>query len=178
MEDSRYMTERYPARKAPLRIIAHRGNMAGTSEDENSPRAVDRAIAKGYDVEIDVRVNYCGTFSLGHDRGVYTVAADWLLSRSTYLWCHAKNPEALYALTEMGMRCFGHDVDRVVLTSSGHLWTYPNRKTVLTPSSILVMPENMETPSGTGLHLAHLVPYAFGVCTDYCDDWRAEYPLC
>jgi hypothetical protein len=52
-------------------LISHRGNLNGKDVDnENNPLYIDRALGKGYDVEVDVwYVN--GKWYLGHDEPTY-----------------------------------------------------------------------------------------------------------
>ena len=39
-------------------LISHRGNVTGPNSDrENHPDYIDRAIEKGFDVEVDIRQN-------------------------------------------------------------------------------------------------------------------------
>jgi len=49
-------------------LISHRGNINGVEGKENHPDYIDRAIEKGYDVEIDVRQDNRPGFYLGHDK--------------------------------------------------------------------------------------------------------------
>ena len=44
-------------------LIAHRGNVSGPNpEMENNPLYIDRALEKGYDVEIDIRGSFYTKF--------------------------------------------------------------------------------------------------------------------
>ena len=38
-----------------MKLIAHRGNIDGPSDEQNSPDYIDNALSLGYDAEIDVR---------------------------------------------------------------------------------------------------------------------------
>jgi hypothetical protein len=134
-------------------LISHRGNLNGKiPEYENNPLYIDRALGKGYDVEIDVwfRDNI---FFLGHDYPTYRVEVDYL--RNKKLWCHAKNINALNMMLDNDIHCFWHQEDDVTLTSCGFMWTYPGKQ--LTSKSICVLPEkNNQIPKK-----------AFGICSDY-----------
>ena len=79
-------------------LISHRGNLNGKDVDnENNPLYIDRALGKGYDVEVDVwYVN--GKWYLGHDEPTYEIELDYL--KDNNLWCHAKNIEALSKMLE------------------------------------------------------------------------------
>ena len=139
-------------------IIAHRGNLDGPSNLENSPKKISEALELGYDAEIDVRY-LDRKWYLGHDGPQYEVSQNFLEQNG--LWCHAKNIEALFQLRKIGARCFWHQEDDVTLTSCGHLWTYPGKE--LTSLSVCVMPENSGILELNGI---------FGVCTDYARKWR------
>ena len=50
-----------------MKLIAHRGNIDGPSDEQNSPDYIDNALSLGYDAEIDVRYDPLTTvFWLGH----------------------------------------------------------------------------------------------------------------
>ena len=54
-------------------LISHRGNIDGpNSKLENNPTYIDRALDKGFNVEIDLWV-YEKEFFLGHDEPTYLV---------------------------------------------------------------------------------------------------------
>ena len=55
--------------------------------DENNPEYINKAIEKGYDVEIDVRFEN-KKFFLGHDFNQFEINKEFLLNKK--LWCHAK----------------------------------------------------------------------------------------
>ena len=134
-------------------LISHRGNLNGKDVDnENNPLYIDRALGKGYDVEIDVWYEN-GKWYLGHDKPQYEIELDYL--RNKKLWCHAKNIEALNLMLDDDIHCFWHQEDDVTLTSCGFIWTYPGKK--LTEKSICVLPEkNNEIPKK-----------CLGICSDY-----------
>ena len=134
-------------------LISHRGNINGKiPEYENNPLYIDRALGKGYDVEIDVWFRD-DMFFLGHDFPTYRVEIDYL--RNKKLWCHAKNIDALNMMLDNDIHCFWHQEDDVTLTSCGFIWTYPGKQ--LTSKSICVLLEkNNEIPKK-----------AFGICSDY-----------
>ena len=133
-------------------LIAHRGNTVGPNPDsENRPEHIDKALAAGYDAEIDVWFKH-GTFWLGHDEPQYAVQSDYL--ENERLWCHAKNLEGLEKmLANRKIHCFWHQEDDVQLTSKGYIWTYPNKQ--YGSMSICVLPDSPEQIQG-----------AAGVCLD------------
>lgn len=136
-------------------IIAHRGNSTGTNPvRENSEEYIHEALSNGYEVEIDVWYQN-NTWYLGHDGPTYKTTVSFL--KQPKLWCHAKNIPALTKMLESDIHCFFHNVDAVVLTSKGYIWTYPGNE--LTAQSICVMPEWKEN---NGIDYSK----AAGICTD------------
>jgi hypothetical protein len=118
-----------------MQIISHRGNVNGPSKElENNPLHILNLLKQKILVEIDVRVTSEGSIMLGHDEPQYIVNQDFLLQAG--LWCHAKNLAALEYLLDIKANCFWHETDDFTLTSSGLIWTYPDK--AVTPSSIIV----------------------------------------
>ena len=141
-------------------LISHRGNINGKDvENENNPLYIDRALGKGYNVEIDVWV-YDDIFWTGHHRPQYRVDENFFLKEE--VWCHAKDIEALKRLLELGAHCFFHQNDPVTLTSKGYMWTTPTQP--LTEKSICVLPE---------IQLIAL-QHSAGVCSDHIQKYE-EY---
>ena len=106
-------------------LISHRGNLKGKSKYENHPKYILDALSMGFDVEIDVWY-LDHTFYLGHDKPQYRIKKDFLLKKK--LWCHAKNPKAIYELSKTKSHYFWHQNDDYTLTSKGYIWVYPNKK--------------------------------------------------
>tara|TARA_R100000008_G_scaffold59031_1_gene36772 strand:- start:1777 stop:2241 length:465 start_codon:yes stop_codon:yes gene_type:complete len=108
-------------------LISHRGNLDGLNpERENSPDYIDEAIAKGYDVEVDVwyyRVNQDWVW-LGHDEPEYTVKKEWLLDRKNNLWIHCKNFNALTQLVNTELRIFYHEKEQYTILNNGLIWAH------------------------------------------------------
>ena len=77
-----------------MRFIAHRGNVEGPSDLENSPFQIDWCLNKSIDCEVDLWVEN-GKYKLGHDFGQYAITRKWLFERMQELWIHCKNSEAL-----------------------------------------------------------------------------------
>lgn len=143
--------------------IAHRGLFEGPdATKENHPDQINKALSKGYHVEIDIRyVNK--KLVLGHDEPQYEIKSDLLNFRKT--WIHCKNIEALYYFsTYIGeqFNYFWHENDQYTLTSKKYLWTYPDKE--LTDMSIMVMPEYVDD---TLLNTKKVLCY--GICSDYID---------
>jgi len=62
-----------------LILISHRGNLNGVIEErENDPKYINKAIEKGYNVEVDVRFEN-SKFFLGHDFSQYHVDNEFCL---------------------------------------------------------------------------------------------------
>lgn len=108
-------------------LIAHRGNINGKIEKcENEPTYIDLAISKGYDVEVDVWYKD-NILWLGHDEPQYGVDFLWFRDRSTKLWVHCKNIEAItfFKNCEYQINYFWHETDTITLTSLNYIWAYP-----------------------------------------------------
>lgn len=145
--------------KTPF-IISHRGNLFGPNPNlENSPLAIDRALAAGFHVEVDVRWDRSqGEWYLGHSESQYPVDETLLLDPR--IWCHAKDEEALANLIQIGAHCFGHARDAYVLTSLGFIWTFPGAP-IPSTLAVSVMPEwNLPAEDRPPATLA-------GICTDF-----------
>ena len=77
-------------------LISHRGNINGAiPEMENHPDYIKKALAEGYDVEVDVWY-IKDAFYLGHDNPQYRI--DKIFLQTDGLWIHCKNVEALEQL--------------------------------------------------------------------------------
>ena len=119
-------------------LISHRGNVDGSSpETENRPESIDAAIKNGFHVEVDVW--HCNGWFLGHDEALCEVDEMFLLDRSEFLWCHAKNIEALVGMIPLGLNCFFHVDDPYTITSRGHILAKPG--SALNQSCVVMMPE-------------------------------------
>jgi len=136
-----------------MKIISHRGNLNGPNPIiENSISAINIALNKGFDVEIDVWFKN-NKWYLGHDKPLYQVEESFLQNHK--LWCHAKNLNALdLLLKNKKIHCFWHQNDDFTLTSKNYIWTYPNKKTV--NNSIIVLIKKQK-----------IAKNIFGICTDY-----------
>jgi hypothetical protein len=134
-------------------LISHRGNVNGTNPElENSPSHIS-LVSNKWNVEIDVWVNKNGIF-LGHDSPQYEVDLNFLQIKN--LWCHAKNLEAFELMLKNKINCFWHQTDDFTLTSSGFIWTFPN-KNVTSKSIIVDIKKNWIEKNYN----------CYGVCTDY-----------
>jgi hypothetical protein len=144
-------------------FISHRGNLLGPDPSrENTPDYIAEAIDHGFHVEIDIWYNE-GLLYLGHDKPQHTINKYYLQNK--YLWCHAKNVEALYIMLEIGgIHCFSHDTDIATLTSDGYIWTYPGQ--ALFNKSIAVLPE--KTPDMSWVECA-------GICSDIVKTLQEQY---
>ena len=104
--------------------ISHRGNLEGPDEAwENRIGYIDRAIYKGYDVEIDLR-SRGGKLWLGHNFPEYKITMDWLQERKDKLWIHVKDYGALLGIMDSGLKYFCHEQDKYTLTSNGYVWSH------------------------------------------------------
>ena len=136
-----------------MKLISHRGNLKGPdTSTENKPSQIMKALAAGYDVEVDVWYQD-DQYWLGHDRPQYETSLSFL--KNPRLWCHAKNLKALENMLKYDVHCFWHQTDDYVLTSKGFIWTYPN-KTICSKSVIMCNDKH---------NFVDLNCYA--ICTDY-----------
>ena len=139
-------------------FISHRGNINGINKKlENSPKYINNAINKGYDVEVDVW--YTDNFYLGHDKPEYKISKSFLENKN--LWCHAKNLKALEKLQKLKTKYFWHQEDDYTLTSNGYIWTYPGKN--LSKKSISVLPE---------LKKKKLPKFISGICSDFIENYK------
>lgn len=140
-------------------LIAHRGNTNGENvSEENKPDYVYAALAKGFDVEIDVwKIN--DDWWLGHDMPQYKLHSASLL-KERKAWCHAKNLLALCDLLKLGAHCFWHQNDDYTLTSRRYIWTYPEKSTMTGPMIIVMKTNDVITQQCSG------------ICSDYVNEFR------
>ena len=146
-----------------MKYISHRGNVDGKLPSmENHPSYIDKAIALGYDVEIDVWMVE-GVLLLGHDEPQYGVTQSWLNDRVDKLWIHCKNIEAMEWFNAIGgFNFFWHETDTVTLTSKRYIWAYPGKQPIA--DSIAVMPE---------IHNDSVVS-CIGICSDVIKKYKDE----
>lgn len=137
-----------------MKIISHRGNIDGPSENENTVEAIHVALDLGFDVEVDTWF-IDGFFYLGHDAPENMI--DFSMLDETKIWFHAKNLEAAERLMKTGRHVFWHQNDDFAITNKGFFWTYPGKE--LCRLSVAVLPE-------TSVNLKTL-DLAYGVCTDF-----------
>lgn len=106
-------------------LIAHRGNINQILPGrENSPSYIDDAIAKGYDVEMDVRY-LGGRLFLGHDNPDHEIPLRWLLDRKDWLWVHTKNFGALQYLITQDLRIFYHQQENhTIINNCNLIWSH------------------------------------------------------
>lgn len=134
-----------------MKIISHRGNLDGRNPSkENDPSAIELAYLQGFDVEVDVWFHR-GEYMLGHDKPEHAVPSWWL--KHPWLWCHAKNIEAMEKMLEDNIHYFWHETDKYTLTSKGVPWCYPNN---YNKNGIVVLTEIKLPPKPV-----------LGICTDY-----------
>lgn len=155
-------------------LIAHRGNLNGRkSGKENTPDYIDRAIDKGFHVEIDVwgKEEREGELWLGHDTPDYSIDLEFIRKREEYLWVHCKCAFALHIFREhLSMsRYFFHQSDDYTLTSDDHIWCYPG-KMPRGKHSVVVLPETIMPINAAP---AYCQQYKVaGVCSDYISTFQ------
>ncbi len=141
-------------------LISHRGNISEPNpEKENHPDYIMEALNQDYEVEVDIWM-IDGKFILGHDKPQYEVDRNFLVRWKDIMWQHAKNIEALVALTNDASEfcnCFFHHTDDYTLTPNAWIWTYPGKK-IISSNSVAVLPESVDNWD---------ISLAGGICTDY-----------
>jgi hypothetical protein len=142
-----------------MKIISHRGNLYGSGDSnlENSVVQIELALEHGFDVEVDIwRTD--DDLWLGHDFPQYHLFKKELLD-DLRVWFHAKNLEALHymCLYHPKSNFFWHQSDDFTLTSSGKIWTYPEKS--LCRESIIVALDYDQ------IDFAIQYPI-YGICTD------------
>jgi len=152
-----------------MKLIAHRGNIFGPNKSqENKREYLEEAIAKGYDVEIDLWKDD-QYFYLGHDEPQNQISIMWLVHNKNNLWIHCKNFKALESMSNIPIdfNYFWHENDKHTLTSKGYIWSYPGQPYNL--KSIIVMPEKNDLLK---FYCNDIITDAkdyncFGICSDY-----------
>lgn len=137
--------------------IAHRGNISGPDKkNENSPRKLEKALALGFDVEVDIWA-IDNKLYLGHDAPTYSTDLDFINKIKSNSWFHCKNLQAILAIAKVeGTKYFWHQEDDYTLTSNNYIWTYPGKD--VTSRSIIVLTEKVDF---------ELYEHAYGICSDY-----------
>ena len=153
-----------------MKLIAHRANLNGPNPlTENSLEQIEYCIERGYDVEIDVRLNVStGEIWLGHDEPQYNVSWTFLEKHLRNLWIHCKDIETLQEFSTYKDRYnyFWHQEDDYTLTSQNYIWTYPGKS--FTKNAVIVMPELDITIDISNLKHSS----CFGICSDYVGELK------
>jgi hypothetical protein len=147
-----------------VKIIAHRANIGGPNQTtENTKEQILRAIAAGYECEIDIW-SISDKLYLGHDKPGEEVSDSFLALHRDSLWCHAKNEEAIFRLaSDKYLNLFWHNTDGFTITSKGYIWCLPSKKVYVKGINLL--------PETTGLSKEDLT-MVLGVCTDYPEKYK------
>ena len=150
----------------PSIFIAHRGNVYGPNDRENTEDYIREALDEGFDVEVDVWF-LNGEWFLGHDKPEHKTTLHFL--QNNKLWCHAKHLPALSEIMtkyQDTIHTFSHNEDPVILTSRGYLWVYPGCP--IDKESICVMPERV-------FYSWEELQTCKGVCSDYVYLYRNRF---
>ncbi len=135
---------------------------------ENNPNYIDASLLMGLDCEIDLWVDESGNLGLGHDEIVFPVSRRWLIERSSKLWIHCKNINALTWCANQdprfGLNYFWHESDKFTLTSQNYIWTYPGE--AAPPIRGVVVCTSQE--QSDFYRTKH--PELFGICSDFLVD--------
>ena len=142
-----------------MKIIAHRGNISGSSVLENHPDYIFQALSAGFDAEIDIW-NIDSKLFLGHDIPQYQIDLKWLESYKDFLWVHLKNIECYKIFKDTNLNYFWHETDKFTLTSKNIPWCFPS---IYIPNGVTVLDKQKEIPNGL-----------YGICTDYAIEWKTK----
>ena len=149
-----------------MKFIAHRANLNGSdSENENTPKQIEKCIDLGYDVEVDIWFDpELNSLWIGHDKPQYNISWEWIFKKSEYLWIHCKDILTMnqFCLNQNNFNFFWHQNDDYTLTSKKYIWTYPGKK--YTSKCVIVMPELTINLNDFSKPKSHNV---YGICTDY-----------
>ena len=137
-------------------LISHRGNLHGKTKLENQPEYVENVLKKKFNVEVDVWF-YKKSFYLGHDKPQYKIKKEFL--SNSKIWCHAKNPDAMYELSKTKFHYFWHQNDNYTITSRGFIWVYPKKKYF--KNSVIVIKNRIKK----------IPTDCYGICSDYVGDF-------
>lgn len=146
-----------------MEYISHRGNIKGISrKEENSPSYIERAIAMGYSVEIDVWKKDASLY-LGHDGPDYLVSLDFLKKHANKLYLHCKNHDAFEYLYKENYEIFWHTEEDFCLTSKGNIWAKPNACKIKNRIEVrLRYDKNFDTSD------------LFGICSDEIELYKGK----
>tara|TARA_Y100001938_G_scaffold36350_1_gene50125 strand:+ start:1023 stop:1463 length:441 start_codon:yes stop_codon:yes gene_type:complete len=141
-------------------LISHRGNINGRiPELENTKDYIDKAISKGYDVEIDIWF-WKDNFWLGHDEPQYPVSKSYLIERYESLWIHCKNFDALTRLLEYNLKLFFHEKEEYTIISNKYIWAH----------NIFNISKKCIIPLLSKKSIKEWTPInVYGVCSDYIE---------
>lgn len=153
-----------------MRIIAHRGNINGPDNYENTREKLLRALDYGFDVEVDVQV-YDNILYLGHCVPQEPIEPGLL--KSDRIWVHCKTLRTFHALRYHGLNIFYHDKDLMTITQDGYLWhhqdtTHLDIESYATSLSVVCSLDYSDEKAERFKNL-------FGICTDYPEKYRKYY---
>ena len=145
-----------------MKLISHRANVNGPNSDfENNPIQIDICIERGYDVEVDLRIDRdTGRLWLGHDAPQYKITWEWVNNRCDNLWIHCKDLNTLDKMLGSNFNYFWHQEDDYTLTSKNVIWAYPGKS--YSSNTVIVMPEWENADWGILKNVD-----CYGICSDY-----------
>jgi hypothetical protein len=144
-------------------FISHRGNLIGPDLGlENSEEYILAALAKGFDVEVDIWRESNDDLYLGHDKPAHKTILDFLTKNREKLWIHCKNLCALnFFLLQDGFNFFWHESDDYTLTSKGFIWTYFDKPVM--DKNVIVIKGRPDKEN---------LPKCFGICSDFVEVYK------
>jgi hypothetical protein len=142
-----------------VKFISHRGNLDGPNSNlENRPDYVEKAIAAGFVVEVDLRL-IGNQYFLGHDYPVWPVSMQWLNENRESLLLHLKDIASLHSMIPQ-FHYFCHVNDPYTFTSQGRVWIH----------DLSMMPDDRSIIPLMTQDLIRSYPYkkhVHAICSDY-----------
>lgn len=150
-------------------FISHRGNLDHKDAyAENTEESTDNAIARGFDVEIDVWFKDGGLW-MGHDKPENKTSLEFLKARANRLWIHAKSYDTYKHLCYRGFRIFAHENEPYALVGIDTIWNHSSNLE-FGANTVCVMPEI----SGVSLKQ---IEGCIAVCSDKISIYREAFKI-
>ena len=147
-------------------LISHRGNINGVEGKENHPDYIDRAIEKGYDVEIDVRQDNRTGYYLGHEQMKHHLEKSGLIGLKQNLSRPAQDFGSLEILLILVLRVFYHDKElHTIIGNTQVIWSHNIEEA--SQNSIIPLLELDKLQVWKDM----IDEDVYGICSDYVGRW-------
>lgn len=161
-----------------MKLIAHRGNIFGpipNSGKENTQPHLQKALDRGFDVEVDLWVNEdWGEIRTGHDEPLHLLDESFMRGYRSRVWYHAKNFSALDFCLKEGFNVFWQHDDSYAVTSEGYMWhhsevPWPNTRWTHLSKSIIMLTQHPDA--------YHSIPLntTYAICTPFAANWGNRF---